>query len=103
MNPQDHSQITAGEVRKRIEVLHGNVVAQRASNEPPTSKEATIQAAYLAGRLHGLSSALQTFRTDVTRQEDSDVNDAYRALSEEFQHVTDVATVEETHERGGFE
>lgn len=76
--------------------------SERVTTRQP-GKEDAIQAAYLAGRLHGLSSALMAFHEDVTMQHDNDVNDAYRALSEQFQHVNEVAAVDPDRARGGFE
>lgn len=104
MNSRDEPS-TAEEVRRRIEILHGNVVAQRAGNSPPTDKEETLKASYLAGRLAGLQSALSAFEDDLTTRQDSEVNAAYRALSQQFQDVNDVAAVNpgQDRERGGFQ
>jgi len=104
MHDRQDEPSTAEEVRQRIEILHGNVVAQRAGNSPPTDKEEALQASYLAGRLAGLQSALSAFEDDLTVRQDREVNDAYRALSQQFQDVNDVATVDaQQQERGGFQ
>lgn len=92
------------DVRRRIEIQHGNIIAQRATNDPPTGKEDMVKAAYDAGCLAGLQSALYAFREDMTEGQDSDVNDAYRALSVQFQDVDEVARVNpQQQQRGGFQ
>lgn len=90
-------------IRRRIEALHGNALMRRATQSPPAERDEVIDEAYLAGVVYGLQRAVRSFDEDLVAETPADVIEAYRTVSQSYQHAQRVNSVDEDDRGGAFQ